>query len=151
MAVLFSNQIFGAIIRYNCADHNDSISKIIFYSNISVGLNRTIENSTDIIRPFIILEYSNNLIHLKNLQIILISFDTNFHITFHIWDRVQLFLHTSFSEAKNHYICDNNESYHNLTINDSMNDCRFDIPFSPHDENLTTLEIDFLMLELTFE
>jgi hypothetical protein len=45
-------------------------------------------------------------------QVVSIPFHTNYGYSFEVGDRVQLFLHTRFSDAKSNYVWENNESYH---------------------------------------
>jgi hypothetical protein len=62
----------------------------------------------------------------NNFQTIPIPFDTYFHNKFHIWHRVQLFIHVSFNEAEDIHVCENNELHHKF-VKPHMNDCGFAI------------------------
>jgi hypothetical protein len=68
-----------------------------------------------------------------------------------VWDRVQLFLHASFSEAKYNYVCENNESHYKFAKEYPLLYDSFDVWFSSNGTRLTTPEIDFFVLELTFK
>jgi hypothetical protein len=114
MNTQYQNQRVGDVDRYNMTDHNGSPSSIFVYSDIPAGLNLTIEFSTDSIKLFSISEDHPNLMNVNGLQTIAIPLDTNYHTKFQVWNQVQLFLHASFSEAKNQYVCKNNEFYHKL-------------------------------------
>jgi hypothetical protein len=54
------------------------------------------------------------------------AFDINEACTFEIWDRAQLFLQGSFRDAKDNYICENNESYQKIAKQPIHNDLNLD-------------------------
>jgi hypothetical protein len=62
-----------------------------------------------------------------------------------------MFLHASFSDEKYNYIWENNESYHKLAKHYHLWDDLFNVWFRTNDKRLTTPEIDFFVLELTFK
>jgi hypothetical protein len=91
------------------------------------------------------------LISLAGNQTVSIPFDVNYGYSFEVWDRVQLFLHTSFSETKYNYVCENNESYNKLAKEYPLLYYSFDVWFSSNCTRLTTPEINFFVLELRFK
>jgi hypothetical protein len=69
-----------------------------------------------------------------NLLITPIPLETNCHTKFPAWNIDQLFLHISFTEAKNQDVCESNESIHKLGKKYPMNDCDFDIGSSRNND-----------------
>jgi hypothetical protein len=78
-------------------------------------MNPVIVFATDAIKLFNIRQDYPQLIQVhKGYQTSPIPFDVNFSYSFEVWDRVQLFLHVSFSDAKYNMVYENNESNHKL-------------------------------------
>jgi hypothetical protein len=62
-----------------------------------------------------------------------------------------LFLPANLSDAKDNSACDNNESYHKLAKQYHLWYDSFDIWLRTNGMRLTTPEIDFFVLELTYK
>jgi hypothetical protein len=70
---------------------------------------------------------------------------------FNIWDKIKLFLHSSFSiSMKDGYVCEVGESYHKLAKKYPMFSDSFDIWFTIDGKKIVTPEIDSFILELSF-
>jgi hypothetical protein len=82
VTVQLTVQIFRVDVRYNWTVHNDDTSGIIFYIDIPVNLDPTLEFSTDGIKHFNILKFYSNLMQVDNLLITHTSFETNCHTKF---------------------------------------------------------------------
>jgi hypothetical protein len=124
---------------------------VTFTRLLLVQFNFIIIFGGDILKSFNIRQHYPHLIAITGNQTTSIAFNFNCGYSFEICDRVQLFLHASFLDAKYNHVCKNNESYYKLTKQYPLLDDDFDAWFSPNDTRLTTPEIDFFVLELTFK
>jgi hypothetical protein len=107
-------------------------------------MNPTIIFASDALKLFNIIQDNSQLLTVLDNQTVLIAFDTNYLYSFEVCDRVQLFLHANFSDARCYYISENNESYHEPAKQYPFLCDSFDIWFSTNGTRLTTSEIDFL-------
>ena len=67
-----------------------------------------------------------------------------------VWDRQRLFMHASFSHARNHFVCEMNETFIMMEKDFNYNAAQFDIWFSLDGRKPFILHNDNYMFELAF-
>jgi hypothetical protein len=143
--------IFPRTVSYLWTDYKNCRSTVAFASLLLTQYNPVIVFAGDSIKLLYIRQNFSQLIAVVGNQTVLIPFDVNYGYSFKVWDRVQLFLHASFSGSKYNYVCENNESYHKLAKQYRLLYDSFDVWFSIDGMRETTPSIDFFVLELALK
>jgi hypothetical protein len=145
--------LFPSTVSYFYDEYSNGKSSVTFRISILTQTNSLIIFAGDAVKLFNIRQDYPQLIFLADHQAVSIVFDNPCPYSFEGWDSIQRFLHAHFSDEKYNSVSENNEPYHKLAkeyrlLYDSFES--FDVWFSTNGPRITTPEIDFFALELTF-